>query len=78
MNQEELRESIRERLASGKLPRHQSDRTWGGPGTGRACAVCGQPIPPSSSEIEDRGEDGVELVYHARCHALLSMVREQM
>ena len=76
MNEESLREWIREKLRTGGLPVRQSDKSWGGPGTGRPCAACGESIPPSNSEIEDHDEGGRVLVFHARCHSLLNLERD--
>jgi hypothetical protein len=76
MNEEAIRGIIREKLERGSLPRRQSDRTWGGRGSGRACAACDQEIPASASEIEDRDEGGATLVFHARCHSLLNQERD--
>ena len=76
MSEDRLRGMIREKLRAGRLPWRQSDRTWGGPGSGRLCAVCEQAIPASASEIEDRDDDGTVLVFHARCHSLLSQERD--
>jgi hypothetical protein len=76
MSEERIRGIIREKLQTGDLPRRQSDRIWGGRGSGRACAVCNEAIATSSSEIEDRDDDGTVLVFHARCHSLLSQERD--
>jgi hypothetical protein len=78
MNEEPLREWIREKLREGTLPRTQSDRIWGGPGSGRLCAACNQPIAPTTAEIEDHDESGRPLVYHARCHSLLNLERDSL
>jgi hypothetical protein len=78
MNEEPLREWIREKLRAGSLPRTPSDKIWGGPGSGRVCAACNQPIAPTSSEIEDRDENDQPLVFHARCHSLVSLERDQL
>lgn len=78
MNEEPLREWIREKLREGTLPKTQSDRIWGGPGTGRLCAVCNQPIATNASEIEDHDETGRTMVFHARCHSLLNVERDAL
>jgi hypothetical protein len=36
-----LREQAREAIQTGKLPSRAPDRTWGGPGVGADCTVCG-------------------------------------
>jgi hypothetical protein len=45
-----LREQAREALESGRIPGGVQDRTWGGPGVGADCSVCGRPI--RTDEIE--------------------------
>ena len=47
-----LREKAREAIRSGKLPTRKPDRTFGGPGMGKSCAVCGDTIPPEQMEFE--------------------------
>src|SRR5438309_4809187 len=47
-----LREKAREAIRSGKLPTRKPDRTFGGPGMGKSCAVCGDTIPPEQMEVE--------------------------
>jgi hypothetical protein len=39
-----LREKAPKAVENGKLPRRRPDRTWEGPGTGAACAVCENPV----------------------------------
>lgn len=47
-----LREQAIEAIRKGKLPARSPDRTWGGPGVGAPCAVCGKPVTASEMEFE--------------------------
>ena len=47
-----LREMAREAIRSGKLPTRRQDLLLGATGTGRACAVCWEPIPHNQAELE--------------------------
>jgi hypothetical protein len=47
-----LREQATAAIQSGKLPSRTPDRTWGGPGVGAACAVCGVPVTREQLEFE--------------------------
>jgi len=57
-----LRAKAREVIRTGKLPSRRSDRTWGGPGVGAPCTVCGGAATKdhlsskSSGEFERAGE----------------------
>ena len=44
MDQDELRMTIREKLARGALPREQCQVTWFGPGAGHRCVACERTI----------------------------------
>ena len=47
-----LREKAREAILAGRLPRTKPSRTFGGPGVGAQCALCGERIPNSETEFE--------------------------
>jgi hypothetical protein len=68
-----LGEKARAAIRAGMLPREHQVSTWGGPGSGAACAVCGDPVPRDGLgfEPEFRDTDGrVELRYvHIPCFA---------
>jgi len=51
-NEAALRRLARLVLESGKLPRRDPTRTWGGPGVGALCTICAQPITPEEIEYE--------------------------
>ena len=50
-----LRQKVRELLENGELPITPPDSTWGGPGGGGRCVVCGMPVGAK--------EMGVDLEY---------------
>jgi hypothetical protein len=71
-----LREKAREAIRTGKLPIRPPDRTWGGPGVGAPCTICGLPVTKDQLEFEieftrrdtiDRGLDKFHV--HVRCFA---------
>jgi hypothetical protein len=66
-----LEHTARERLASGELPRVQTECIWGGYGRGHPCSLCGEPIRSTQVEFEvpklADGAVGV-LRFHIPCH----------
>jgi hypothetical protein len=82
-----LRQEIRQRLEEDTLPRVKPTATWAGPGAGRACAACGQPITNKDMELEvEFGQDepasqvlrseSQVLYLHATCFAAWELERE--
>lgn len=68
----ELRALARERIREGRLPDRAPARAWGGPGSGRPCAVCGDVVPASEMEYEADailGDRLHTLHFHFVCHA---------
>jgi hypothetical protein len=63
-----LRERAREAIRAGHLPERPPDRTWGGPGSGLPCIVCGQPLIREETELEleflESGPPGAPRVCH--------------
>jgi|GEM_PF-4844972 len=47
-----LRAKAREAVRTGKLPSRRPDRTWGGPGVGVVCIVCGEAVTKDQLEIQ--------------------------
>jgi hypothetical protein len=47
-----LRDSVLEAIRAGKLPDCSPKRTWGGPGAGACCPVCGERVKPDEMEFE--------------------------
>ena len=75
MDEDTLRDKARAVIQSGKLPRRRPDRTWGGPGVGAECAVCGLPVAQDELEREiqfahDGDNPGLDKFHvHVRCFA---------
>ena len=57
----------RELLASGKLPYESPRETFGGDGSGEPCALCGETIERSHTEIEAVYRGGA-LHFHVDCN----------
>ena len=78
-----LRAKAREAIAGGKLPNRRPDRTWGGPGVGAACVVCGAPVTREQMEFEiqfehDGDNPGLDKYHiHLRCFAAWEFERRQ-
>ena len=75
MDEHDLREQARTVIEAGKLPARRPDRTWGGPGVGAPCAVCGVPVGKDQLEFEiqfarDGDNPGLDKYHvHVRCFA---------
>ena len=67
-----LRELARTAIRNGKLPARPPDRTWGGPGMGALCPVCGVAVTQAELEFEvEFARDGgarVGATYHLHTH----------
>lgn len=68
------REQARAAIRSGKLPSRAPDRTWGGPGVGAKCSVCGRHVTDELEfQIEfarDGDNPGLDRYHvHIRCFA---------
>jgi hypothetical protein len=83
-NEAALRRLARLVLENGQLPRHDPDRTWGGPGVGAPCAVCGYPITREEIEYEvqfahDGATPGLARHHlHLRCFAVWELERTKL
>ena len=79
-----LREQAREAVRTGKLPARPQDRTWGGPGVGATCAVCGKPVTKDEMELEvqfarDGANPGLDKFHlHVRCFAAWEFERPKL
>ena len=77
-----LREQARAVIRDGKLPKRRPDRTWGGPGVGALCAVCGHAVTRDQVEFEiqfarDGDNPGLDKFHvHIRCFAAWEFERE--
>jgi hypothetical protein len=77
-----LREKAREVIRQGKLPSHAPTRTWGGPGVGAPCSVCGLPVMKNENEFEiqfeQEGGGGLDKYHvHIRCFAAWEFERRR-
>ena len=67
------RAKAREAIEKGKLPGMVPRLTWGGPGRGTVCAVCGEPVKRGEMELEveyrrdGRTSDLDPYFFHVRC-----------
>ena len=81
---ERLRFKAREVIQSGRLPNRHPDQTWGGPGHGACCTVCGERIRPNEVELEldfavaEGGPGLVGYIVHPRCFAALEHERQSL
>jgi len=64
----DARDRIREKMATGALPRKGPAKMWAGHGHGEACAGCDQPIQPD--QIEYEFDNGAIIRMHIGCAAL--------
>ena len=77
-----LREQARAAIRDGELPSRRPTRTWGGPGVGADCAVCGVPVTTDEMELEiqfarDGGNPGLDKYHvHIRCFAAWEFERD--
>ena len=76
-----LRAKAREVIRTGKLPNRRPDRTWGGPGVGASCTICGEPVTKDQLEFEiqfsrDGNNPGLDkFALHIRCFAAWELER---
>ena len=77
-----LRSKARELIRTGKMPSRRPDRTWGGPGVGVVCIVCGEAVTKDQLEIQvefghDGSSPGLEIFHiHIRCFAAWEFERD--
>ena len=78
-----LREKARAAVQNGKLPARAPDRTWGGPGIGAPCEICGVPVTKAEMELEiqfarDGDNPGLDKFHvHLRCFAAWEFERSK-
>jgi hypothetical protein len=71
-----LREKAREAVQSGRLPAVKPSRTWGGPGNGTRCSMCGETVTQGQMELEIEyrrtgATPGLDKYYlHVKCFAV--------
>lgn len=82
LDEAELRAKAREVVKQGKLPTEAPTRTWGGPGVGAPCSVCGLPVTKAEKEFEiqferDGDNPGLDKFHvHIRCFAAWEFERK--
>lgn len=60
MDEPALRQKARDAVVAGRLPMRSPTAVWGGPGTGKSCAVCAQVIGGNGLGFElEFGGDGI-------------------
>jgi hypothetical protein len=81
MDESGLREKAREAIRTGALPARGADRTWGGPGSGLDCVVCGKRLNPVESELEleffPEGPEAPPIVCHLHGGCFLAWEAER-
>ena len=73
-----LRRRIREKLATGQLPRKPPAKVWAGTATRKTCAACEAVIEESDIEIEMEAAPGETFYLHRRCHEMWSEERARI
>jgi hypothetical protein len=76
MDHDELRMTIREKLARGALPREKCQVTWFGPGAGHHCVACERPISRQEIECECDQPVGDLLRFHQPCFSVWDEERQ--
>jgi hypothetical protein len=77
MDQALLRLLIREKLATGCLPRYQTPRIWGSPGNGEICDGCGGTVTRVQMLMEGALDAlGCGVRFHVECFALWDAERQ--
>jgi hypothetical protein len=79
-----LREKAREAIRSGKLPVSKPSRMFGGRGSEKPCALCGDIVPRGQPELEmEFTRDGSDpeahrYLFHVRCFAAWELERTKV
>ena len=78
MPQHRLRLLIRQKVASGRLPRNNIPRVWGGPGHGELCDACDGVLSKDALVIEGMplAERPQPLRLHVECFYLWQQERD--
>ena len=83
-NEDEVRALARQVLRNTKIPRHDPDRTWGGPGVDMPCTICGKRVTRDQLEYElqfshDGANPGLDRFHmHIRCFSAWEMERTKL
>ena len=77
MDEEALRDHARAAIAAKRVPATATQYTWGGPGVGAKCSICGQRISPSELELEVQFSQLDSHHMHLPCFAAWSLERSK-
>ena len=76
-----VRAKAREAIRTGKMPSRRRDRTWGGPGVGVICTVCGEAVRKDQLEMQvEFSHDGSTprlASYHIHLHCFAAWELER-
>ena len=78
LTDDELRARIESKIVRGALSRELLQHVFGGPSAGHWCSGCDECIAAGEAEIEVVRRDAPSEYFHARCHNLLRIAREQL
>jgi hypothetical protein len=78
MDEPLLRRRIRDKIATGQLPRQPPAKVWAGTPTRRTCAACDLVIEDPDIEVEVEIVPGETLYLHRRCHEVWSEERARI
>jgi hypothetical protein len=78
LTEDELRARIESKIVRGALSRELPQHIFGGPSARHWCSGCDECIAAGEAEIEVVRRDAPSEYFHARCHNLLWIVREQL
>ena len=68
---------VRDKIEAGTLPLDRPTKLWAGHGSGKPCASCEQPIPPSQVEYEPQYDESPPIRLHVGCHGLWEAERRR-
>lgn len=81
-DEQDLRLRARNAICSNAILRRRPDQTFGGPGNGGACPVCGAALATNDMvfdlEFDVAGGRTVNCQIHVRCFAAWELEREQL
>lgn len=83
LDEKSLRLAARDAVRRQALPRRRPDHTYGGPGNGTQCPICGDPLGPGEMafDLEFGGETDDEpfnIQMHVRCFAAWELERDSV
>lgn len=76
MDDAQVRERVREMLASGRLPGGDPIKLWAGPSMGKPCTACGETIR-TATEYELDFAPTLTILLHPRCYAIWNEERRR-